>query len=92
MENCSCETILDYPPGVLFCFLVQGQNPNMFYNPAKHHFFQLLLLLLLFAIIYNAFIFNITLPEMKNIIINRKRNEGSMFRNGETLSFSLPGT
>ena len=35
---CYSETILDYPPGVLSCFLVQGQNPNMFYNPAKHQF------------------------------------------------------
>ena len=60
MENCPPETILDYPPGVLFCFLVQGRNPNTFYNPAKHHFFQLLLLLLLLAIIYNVFIFKIT--------------------------------
>ena len=57
MENCSSETILDYPPGVLFCFLVQGQNPNMFYNPAKHHFFSVTIIII---IICNAFIFKIT--------------------------------
>lgn len=73
MENCSSETILDYPPGVLFCFLVQGQNPNMFYNPAKHHFFQLLLLLLFTMHLSSKSL----LPEVKNIIINRKRNEGT---------------
>ena len=53
MENCPSETILDYPPGVLFCFLVQGQNPNMFYNPAKHHFFSIIIIIIIIITIGN---------------------------------------